>query len=127
MELGPPLKPTPLVLTPEDVEHIDGLIAQGQLPPDWFDRCEAARAENVFGFDHKTDRKGVPIEQGIGSESQVTANSVAAYRKWGVNDPDYERHLAKLEKLLVEQQPKREAAALAAREAERQKRKARAR
>jgi hypothetical protein len=125
MEQGIPLHPTPLVLTPEDVEWIDGLIAQGQLPPDWFERCDEARAKNVFGHDHKVDRQGQPIEQGVGSEGNVTANHVASYEKWGKDDPDYERHLARLKKLLAEQQPKREAAAIAAREVERAKRKAR--
>jgi hypothetical protein len=127
MELGPPLKPTPLMLTSDDVEWIDGLIAQGLLPPDWLDRCDEARMANVFGHDHKTDRHGNPIEQGIGSENNVTANHVMAYEKWCKDEPDYERHLAKLRKQLAEQQPKREAAALAARETERAKRKARAR
>jgi hypothetical protein len=127
VKAAPPLKPSVLTLTGDEIEQIDGLIAQGLLPPDWFDRCDEACTNNVFGFDHKKDRKGVPIEQGIGSEQNVTTNHISAYEKWGKDEPDYERHLARLRKLFAEQQPKREAERLAAREAERQKRKARAR
>jgi hypothetical protein len=108
MELGTPLKPSVLNLTGEEIEWINGLIAEGKLPPDWFDRCADARDRFVFGHDFKIDGKGVPIEDGLGSEKNMTAQSVAAYEKWCTNEPDHERHLARMKKLLAEQQVKRD-------------------
>lgn len=122
VEVGPPLKPSVLTLTGEEIDDLDGLIAQGILPPDWIDRCDKARTANVFGHDHKTDRHGAPIEQGIGSTSQMTMNSIEAYKKWCKDEPDYERNLARMLKLFDEQQPRREAARLAEREAARKDR-----
>ena len=94
------------------------------MPADWFERCDEACTKNVFGDDHKKDRHGNPIEQGIGSESQITANHIAAYERWCKDEPEYERHLAKLRKLFADQQPKRDAERMAAREATRAKRRA---
>ena len=109
MDIGPPLKPSVLNLTPEESESFEGMIAQGLLPHDWFDRCDKAREENVFGQGFKTDRKGNPIEMGVGSESQMTANSIAAYEKYGKDEVDFEKHLARMKKLFAEQQVGREA------------------
>ena len=109
VDVGPPLKPSVLNLTPEESESFEGMIAQGLLPHDWFDRCDAARTANVFGQDFKTDRKGNPVEMGIGSESQMTANSIAAYEKWGKDEVDFEKHLARMKKLFAEQQVARDA------------------
>jgi hypothetical protein len=55
----------------------------------------------VFGDDHKVDKDGNPIEQGIGSLAQPTDNSVAAYRRWGRDEPDYAANLARMEKELA--------------------------
>ncbi|MGA9955639.1 MAG: hypothetical protein WBQ22_20610 [Bradyrhizobium sp.] len=46
---------------------------------------------------------------GIGSESQMTANSIAAYEKWNKDEPDFEKHLARMKKLFAEQQVGRDA------------------
>jgi hypothetical protein len=40
-----------------------------------------AEARNVFGHDYKRDSKGRPIEQGLGSPSQPTRQSMAALRQ----------------------------------------------
>jgi hypothetical protein len=40
-----------------------------------------AERKNVFGFDHKTDRHGNPIEQGIGSKGNESVNHFASMRK----------------------------------------------
>lgn len=106
-----PIKPSVLNLTAEEIEEIKGQIALGQLPADFLARCDEARARNVFGADYRTDAKGRPIEQGFGSESQMTVNSIAAYKKYGKDEPDYERQVARMEKLYAEQQERRRKAA----------------
>jgi hypothetical protein len=57
---------------------------------------------DVFGVDHKTDRNGQPIEQGLGSASQPTRQSVEAYRKYCKEEIGYIEHLTKMEKALAE-------------------------
>lgn len=64
---------------------------------------------NVFGEGHKKDRKGNPIEQGLGSHANPTAQSIAAYKKYcgpskeNPNGEDgYREHLAAMEKRLTE-------------------------
>jgi hypothetical protein len=108
MEQGIPLKPSAITLIPEEIEWIEGLIAQGQLPPDWFERCDDARDANVFGVDAPKDKRGYRMEQGLGSPRNMTQQSVDAYRKWGKDEPDYDRNLQKMQKLFDEQAPQRE-------------------
>jgi hypothetical protein len=108
VELGVPLKPSVLNLTAEEVEWMEGLIAQNLLPKNWFELCDDARDRFVFGEDFKIDRNGTPIENGLGSPGNMTAQSVAAYEKWCRDEPDHGRHLARMRKLLAEQQVKRD-------------------
>jgi hypothetical protein len=57
---------------------------------------------DVFGEGFKRDPKtGKPLEQGIGSPDNMTASAVDAYAKWGVNDPNYNEHLAELKRQLA--------------------------
>jgi hypothetical protein len=42
MELGTPLKPSVLNLTAEEIEWMEGLIAQKLLPDNWFELCDHA-------------------------------------------------------------------------------------
>jgi hypothetical protein len=49
-----------------------------ELSPEEKKLHRAAEAKNVFGADHKTDRHGRPIEQGIGSASQPSLNHFQA-------------------------------------------------
>jgi hypothetical protein len=109
METVVPLKPSVLNLTDDEITEFEGMIKDKLLPPDWLDRCDEARRTNVFGIGHKTGRGGKPIEMGIGSENQMSANSIQAYKKYCQNEPDFERHLARMEKLLAEQQAQRQA------------------
>jgi hypothetical protein len=69
-------------LTMEEISKIEADMATGKLPPDFLDRHYDAVEANVFGFDHRKDRHGNPIEQGIGSSGNQTANSLAAYKKY---------------------------------------------
>jgi hypothetical protein len=125
MELGTPLKPSTLTLLPEEIEWFDSLIAQGLLPPDWIERCDDARDANVFGVDAPKDKRGFRLEQGLGSTRNMTQQSIDAYKKWGKDESDYERNLARMEKLFAEQAPQREQRRAAQREERRQEARAR--
>jgi len=76
-------------------------IDLGQLPKNaieqyWYDQEMA-----VFGEDFKRDANGTPIEQGRGSPSQPTHQSVEAYRKYGKAEPNYTENLAHMESALA--------------------------
>ena len=45
-------------LTVEELDERRQQISRGELPSDWMDRYRKALADNVFGFDHKTDNSG---------------------------------------------------------------------
>ena len=90
-----------IMLTEEEIAAARLLIDEGKLPRDYFEQYRRALAQNVFGHDHKTDRHGEPIEQGIGSPSQPSANSVNAFKRFCKDEPNYERDLARLEKDLA--------------------------
>lgn len=85
-----------LSLSQGEIQELEELIMAGQLPPDFIDRHLQAVQDNVFGHDHKTTRQGDPIEQGIGSAGNQTANSVAAYIKYCSEEPDFEENLKRL-------------------------------
>jgi|SRR6516162_1115337 hypothetical protein len=100
-------------LTEQEKDTADAMIAEGILPPNFYELHWQAIADNVFGVGHRTDKNG-PQEMGLGSKDNQTRTSVEAYRKWGKDEPDYERHLARLEKELIESQARRAAAVKAA-------------
>jgi hypothetical protein len=75
-----PFKPSVLTLTGEEIEEIKRNIAAGTLPADYLQRCDEARALNVFGQDAKRDRNGKFLEQGIGAPGHETANHFAALK-----------------------------------------------
>lgn len=55
----------------------------------------------VFGADSKV-QDGEPVEQGIGSASQPTRNSIEAYKRWhgphsAQPDSDFEKNLERME------------------------------
>src|SRR4029077_2640856 len=95
--------------TRDELDQMTPEIAAGKLPPDAIKQYYADERRNVFGFDHKTDRSGKPIEQGIGSPGNQTENSIAAYKKYHASDVDYERTLARLQKELDESNARRAA------------------
>lgn len=96
-----PIKVPVVTLSQAEIEEIELQIVDGILPADWLERHYAAVQANVFGHDHRVDSQGRPIEQGLGSAGNQTKNSVDAYRKWGVNDVDYEKNLSRMEKELA--------------------------
>ena len=96
-----PIRVPTITLSDAELDDIEAQIEAGKLSPDFLERYYAAVANNVFGHDHKTDRHGNPIEQGRGSASNMTQQSVDAYRKWGKDEPGYAEHLATMEKQLA--------------------------
>jgi hypothetical protein len=103
--------PPAITLSQSEIEEIQAEIDAGLLPPDFLERHHEAVRKNVFGHDYKTDGKGAPLEQGRGSPNNQTHQSVEAFKKWGVNEPDYERNLARMEKELVASEARRKAEA----------------
>lgn len=64
--------------------------------------------KNVFGYNYQTDPKtGAPIEQGIGSPAQPSANSVAAYERFCRDQPNFAATLAKMKSDLAAFEAKR--------------------
>jgi len=78
-----PIRMPTVTLSQKEMDDIEALMAQGQLPPDYLDRYHEAVAKNVFGFDHKVDADGNPIEQGRGSPGNQCQQSIDAYKKFG--------------------------------------------
>lgn len=68
---------------------------------------------DVFGVGHEKDGQGNPIEQGLGSAGNQTAQSIAAYEKYCRDEPDYEKHLARMKLELGKSNIKRAAKARA--------------
>lgn len=96
------LRPPSITLSQKELDEIDAQMAAGVLPPDYLDRHLDAVEANVFGHDHKKDRHGDPIEQGIGSPGNQTQNSVNAYRKYakyemGFSEAQFAENLKRME------------------------------
>jgi hypothetical protein len=95
-----PRKIPVVTLTEDEIADARQQIALGALPPDFFELHKAAVARHVFGDDYKTDKHGHPIEQGIGSKGNETANHFQAIKKneeRGLELPGtYERMVAEL-------------------------------
>ncbi len=94
--------------TPKEIAEMQRLIDQGLLPKDAIEQHYDNEEMAVFGENVKFDRNGDPIEQGIGSKAQPSANSIAAYIKTqtvhrpGGPEPGYAEHLARMQKELDE-------------------------
>jgi hypothetical protein len=109
-----PHKPPRVTLSQEELDEAEAQIAEGLLPPDWFARYYEEQAKNVFGDDHKKDKHGEPIEQGIGSVGNMSLNAVNAYikeqqRREGGPEPHFEEHLARMRRQLAECEARRAA------------------
>lgn len=96
-----PIRVPTITLSQAEMEEIEQLMAAGALAPDFLDRYHEAVEKNVFGFDHKKDEQGNPVEQGIGSAANQTANSINAYIKYAKYEPgyvkeEYEKSLARM-------------------------------
>ena len=97
--------------TEQELDEMRAQIAAGELPPDAIKQHYADERRNVFGFDHKTDRNGRPVEQGIGSPGNKNRNSIEAYRKYCSHEPDFEKTISRMERELAESNARRRATA----------------
>jgi hypothetical protein len=84
-----PMRVPAISLSQTEIDEIEQLIAAGQLPSDFLDRHKEAVRRNVFGHDHRVDKNGRPIEQGIGSPGNMTRNAIDAYKKYAKYESDY--------------------------------------
>jgi hypothetical protein len=100
-----------VALRTDELDEMRKAIADGKLPPDALEKYYEEEAKAVFGHNYKTDRDGKPIEQGIGSASQPSANSVAAYEAYCKHEPDFAANLARMKANLAKYQAKLKAAA----------------
>jgi hypothetical protein len=72
--------------------------------------------KNTFGVDHKKDKNGKPIEQGVGSANNMSRQCITAYvaeqttRRPGGPEAGYEIALAKMEQQFAECEARRKAA-----------------
>jgi hypothetical protein len=87
--------------TQDELNEMREQIANGELPADAIKQYYLDERRNVFGFDHRLDRSGKPIEQGIGSAGNMTRNSIEAYRKYNSHEIRFEENLARMEKELA--------------------------
>jgi hypothetical protein len=87
----------------------------GDLPPNirksLLKEAKAIVFNDVFGHGHKLGKDGRPQEQGLGSAAQPTKQSLEAYKKYGVAEPEYAQHLAKMERDLAAYEARRAAEA----------------
>jgi hypothetical protein len=96
-----PIRVPSICLSAEELSEMEALIDKGDLPKDFLERhFEAVRA-NVFGVDAPRDKNGKRQEQGLGSKLQPTQQSIDAYKRWCRDEPDYERHLKRMESELA--------------------------
>jgi hypothetical protein len=96
--------------TEQELAEMKELIQKGELPPDAIKQYYADERRNVFGFDHKTDRNGKPVEQGVGSAGNQSRNSIEAFKKYHAHEPDFEKQLSRMERELAETNARRRAA-----------------
>lgn len=98
---------------------MNDLAADNKIPRDWWDRYQEACEKQVFGHDVRHDRHGEPIEQGKGSASQPSRNSLEAYKanqlgRKTAPDPDFKEQCQRMEdeiKAFEAKQSERRAAA----------------
>jgi hypothetical protein len=98
-----------VALRSDEIEEMKILMADGKLPPSALTDHFSQEEQRVFGTQFKRGADGVPIERGIGSASQPSANSVEAYRIYGRSEPDYAANLAKMEQALAAHEARRRA------------------
>lgn len=108
------LRIVPVSLTVAELAELEDLTEKGVLPKDHIDRYFDAVDANVFGEDAPKDRRGNRKEQGLGSPTNQTAQSIEAYKRWcGPGkpnaDPDFAENLKRMEKELAESNARRKA------------------
>jgi hypothetical protein len=97
-----PINIPSITLSEEELAEARANVEQGIFPEDWFLQYRESLAQAVYGADFQRDRNGNPIQQGIGAPLNQSANSIASYKKYCSHEPDFERHLARMEKELEE-------------------------
>jgi hypothetical protein len=102
-----PIRIPTITLTGEEIDEIRAEIKEGRLPADYLDRYAKAVRDNVFGADHKTDKNGRPIEQGIGAKSRETLNHFAALKKAEASGQELPGTYDKAVAALVKRDPER--------------------
>jgi hypothetical protein len=110
-----PYKPPSIMLSDDEMDDLRDEIAAGRLPADYMERYAEAVRKNVFGHDSRLDSKGRLVEQGQGSNENMSLNSINAYIKWCANEPDFDRELARKRKLYDDQEGIRQKRAVATR------------
>jgi hypothetical protein len=106
-------------LSETELAEMQAEIDAGLLPPDFIERHLDAVDANVFGIDAPKDKNGNRQEQGRGSSGNQTKQSIDAYKKWGRDEPDFERTVARMEKELVASDARRKVERDAARKGRR--------
>ena len=86
-----PIRIPAITLSQTEIYEIEQLIALEKLPRDFLDRHLEEVRKNVFGHDHKVDKNGHPIEQGIGSAGNMTQNAIDAYKKYAKYEEGYSK------------------------------------
>jgi hypothetical protein len=66
--------------TIEEIEVMREQITTGKIPHNAIELYLKEEERQVFGVDVKHDKRGRPIEQGIGSAAQPSRNSIEAYK-----------------------------------------------
>src|SRR5262245_22427852 len=97
--MGPGVKPLSQAdgqLLPEQQDHgvgavYDRVIRAGGT----HEQAEEEVRKNVYGVGYRRDKRGNPIETGIGSKGHETTNHFAAIRKWEGEVP-YQRALKEI-------------------------------
>lgn len=75
-----------VTLTTGELAAMEDDVATGKLPKDAVKQHFKDEEKHVFGFDVKHDRKGNPIEQGLGSPGHETGNHFISIRKYEGED-----------------------------------------
>ena len=92
----------PVMLTIGELAELEDHIEKGELPKDYIDQYFDAVDANVFGEDAPKDRKGNRKEQGLGSPTNQTQQSIDAYKRWcgpgkPNEDPNFAENLKRME------------------------------
>jgi hypothetical protein len=96
--------------TPRAVNLRDFELAE--LTPDQKKAWRQEVENQMYGFDHKKDKRGRPIEQGLGSKGNETRQCLEAMKgPYGIpkDDPKRDEYIAEYEARLIETEARRKA------------------
>ena len=95
-------------LKPSELADMQRQIDLGQLPKNAIEQYYLDQETAVFGEGFKRDAQGRPIENGKGSPSQPTAQSLEAYKKYAKSEPNYQENVQQMEAALAAHNAKRD-------------------